>query len=318
MVCGLLMIGSIFKVMSLAGARILILISITVLNTIFLPSAFVSCYKAGGRKKKAVYLTAFIALFGIFTSALFKIMHWPGANNLIFVGMLLPVVLFLPVYLYFYRKEKDESIQDFLYIIFFMVGISGMATILAIRPSPELFTDAVKVCYASDISGFYQFQQEADQINQDTSVTNIQNRATTLLNKIKDLKTDLIVKSSQNNRKANDSQNQILFLKISNLEDQQLTGSAEYQNKMDHLILDVRSFQDFLSTFPDIKDSNSMEMIKEILPVEFRAYLNEPDGTDYFYDTHLIMTILQLTVMENYIRLAVSEALSEINPIKEM
>ena len=262
MACGLLMIASIFKAMSWAGANILILISMIVLCTIFLPAAFVSCYKAGNRKKKAVYITAFLTLFGIFVSALFKIMHWPTASYLLFVGMLLPVVLFMPVYLYSYNKEKDESIQNFLYIIFFLVCISGMGTLLAIRPVRTTLADAIKICHASDLSGFYPFQKESDQKSTNFSVIKIQKRATSLLTTIKDMKTELVIKSSENNRKALDSQNQILFWKIPNLEDQAVARTESYKNKMDHLIQEIGSFQDFLLTLQGIKANKFTGMMK--------------------------------------------------------
>lgn len=54
--------------------------------------------------KKFTYLSGYIATTLTTTGILFKIMHWPGANIMIIVGIFLLNFIFLPTY--FYKKYK--------------------------------------------------------------------------------------------------------------------------------------------------------------------------------------------------------------------
>jgi hypothetical protein len=313
-VCGLLMIASTFKNRSWAGAQVLLLISISSICLVFLPSAFISCYKSGGRKKKALYMAAFFALFFTFSSTLFKIMHWPLSNYLFFIGMLLLVLLFLPVYLYFFNKETDEPLKNFLYIIFFLVCLSGIGAIMAVRPSNNILIDAIKVNNAIDLDDYYHLKKELVKNYSNKAVSSdLEEKTITLLRTINDLKTDLIIKSSKQNSKVIKGNHKILLWKIWNLENQDVARTSAFRGKVDQLMQKIEEFQHFLISIPAIKDCGSVDFINELLPVEFRNYRNVLDSHSYYYDTRLIMTILQLTEIENSIRLAESEAISILN-----
>ncbi|MEQ3664067.1 MULTISPECIES: hypothetical protein [unclassified Olleya] len=60
--------------------------------------------------KKSVYVLGFLALFTLSTASLFKIMHWPYAGILIFVGFLLLNFGFLPTL--FYKLYKKDAIKN--------------------------------------------------------------------------------------------------------------------------------------------------------------------------------------------------------------
>lgn len=60
--------------------------------------------------KKTMYLIGFIATFLSSTGILFKILHWPGANIMLLVGIVLINIGFLP--LYFYDKYKRSVALD--------------------------------------------------------------------------------------------------------------------------------------------------------------------------------------------------------------
>ncbi|MEM5539926.1 hypothetical protein [Olleya sp. AS48] len=60
--------------------------------------------------KKSVYVLGFLALFTLSTASLFKIMHWPYAGILIFVGFLLLNFGFLPTL--FYKLYKIDAIKN--------------------------------------------------------------------------------------------------------------------------------------------------------------------------------------------------------------
>lgn len=60
--------------------------------------------------KKTMYLIGFIATFLSSTGILFKTLHWPGANMMLVIGIVLINIGFLP--LYFYDKYKRSVALD--------------------------------------------------------------------------------------------------------------------------------------------------------------------------------------------------------------
>jgi hypothetical protein len=317
-VCALLIIASIFKIKHWTGANLLLLISISSICIVFLPLAFISCFKSGGRKKKALFIAAFAAMFFNFSSVLFKLMHWPWSNYLLFIGMILPVLLFLPVYLYFYSKEKDEPLKNFLYIIFFLVCLSGMGAILAVRPSNIILMDATRIANVMDLSDYYALKKEFVKNNSNASALEIEQKTTGLLKTINDLKTELIHKSVKKNNMAMNNNPKMVLWYFRNPENEDVARTIACKRKMGHLLQEIEAFQHFLTSIPQIRNSKSVDFINEILPVEFRHYRNDLDRVSYVYDTHLIMTILQLTEIENNIQRAESEAISVLTSSKVM
>ncbi len=57
------------------------------------------------RRQKLVNFTGCIAASAISTGILFKFMHWPGASLIFFMGCMLLILAFLP--LYFYQRYKN-------------------------------------------------------------------------------------------------------------------------------------------------------------------------------------------------------------------
>ena len=67
-------------------------------------------FKREKNMKKALYLIGFIATFLSSTGILFKTLHWPGANMMLVVGIVMINIGFLP--LYFYDKYKRSISLD--------------------------------------------------------------------------------------------------------------------------------------------------------------------------------------------------------------
>lgn len=67
-------------------------------------------FKKEKNMKKAMYLIGFVATFLSSSGILFKTLHWPGANMLLVVGIVMINIGFLP--LYFYDKYKRSISLD--------------------------------------------------------------------------------------------------------------------------------------------------------------------------------------------------------------
>lgn len=141
-VANLMMFGSVFKVMHWPGANILLCIATFLFAFWFLPSALVSSYRsqpAAGYKWLHI-VTYFVFLF-ISTGALFKIMHWPGAALLMLISVPAPFVLFLPVYLYQTRKDKQYTVANLMSIMFGLVVLAVLTAMLSLNVSRQMLVD---------------------------------------------------------------------------------------------------------------------------------------------------------------------------------
>jgi glucose-6-phosphate-specific signal transduction histidine kinase len=73
-------LGGTFKINHFPGASILLTLGIVALSFVFFPVAFISAYRQNKSKNGFIYLTAALMAIILFTGALIKIMHWPGAS----------------------------------------------------------------------------------------------------------------------------------------------------------------------------------------------------------------------------------------------
>ena len=90
------LLATIFKVMHLAGAGVLLIAGLGGLTFVFLPLAFAKLLKSTDDKLlKFVFTAAYISFTVDFIGMLFKILHWPGAGLFLIVGIPLPFILFL-------------------------------------------------------------------------------------------------------------------------------------------------------------------------------------------------------------------------------
>lgn len=65
----------------------------------------VTSFRKNMFRRRLIYIFGFLSLASLFTGVLFKIMHWPGANIILFSGFLILIFIFLPVI--FYHKYKE-------------------------------------------------------------------------------------------------------------------------------------------------------------------------------------------------------------------
>jgi hypothetical protein len=135
----LILFGSLFKIQHWPGASALIISGLLLCCFIFLPLALWSSYHNSEEKKYgSLYLVTFIVFFTGLMGSLFKIEHWPGAAAFLLIGIPLPFILFLPVYLYQTRKEKNISSNGFLGIVFGLIFLAVFGVLLSLNVSRNI------------------------------------------------------------------------------------------------------------------------------------------------------------------------------------
>jgi hypothetical protein len=131
-------LGAVCKVLHWPGASIFLTIGIGLFCFVFFPLALIQAYRDSNRTQKPLYIVGFICTVIVFVGALFKIMHWPGAGFLLIIGIPLPFVLFLPLYIFYHSKSKEKSILNLLGVMFLMVFIAIFSSILALNVSYDV------------------------------------------------------------------------------------------------------------------------------------------------------------------------------------
>lgn len=139
----LIFLGSMLKVNHLPGASILLTIGMLTLVLIFLPLALINNYRSEGTEQtRTLYLVTWLTCFVVFTSMLFKIMHWPFAGYGLLIALPFPYLVFLPVFLSVTAKIKYNNVRNTVFVFFLMAIISAFSVLLALNVSKDRIDDS--------------------------------------------------------------------------------------------------------------------------------------------------------------------------------
>lgn len=115
---GIIMFGTVFKIMHWPGAGPLLALGFFILCTIFFPLAIRINYKdASNKKNLLLHIAILLGGIGFMVGVLFKIMHWPGAGMLILIGDISLLFVFLPMLLYVMIKKTGSKKDKRIYIL---------------------------------------------------------------------------------------------------------------------------------------------------------------------------------------------------------
>lgn len=311
----LTVLGGIFKIMHWPGAGILLILGYGSLSFIFFPLALRSSFLGDGKKKVGLYLAAFIALFADFLGALFKIMHWPGAGWMLIFGITFPVIVFLPVYIYFHVKEKEKSLVNFMYIMFLLVYLGVMSAFLAVRVQKEVLNDAIRVSYISDIEDYYAMKTKAfDELK---SVSEIKSKASELVQFIDEIKIEMVQFPKEGDLAISESGKVNLWMIKGkddfNIPEAVMIGDSEEQKtgKAFELKTKMEEYKKLLNTYSN-GDKVLKKKIDEILEIkEYSLYGEKVPWESYHFKHKTIIHVLNtLEEMQNDVALAETEVLT--------
>lgn len=313
----LLIVGGVFKINHWYGSAIILTVSIFFFLLVFLPAALINNYRANGKKKKALYYAAFITLFVIFLAAIFKILHWPGGSVLLVAGMLMPIVLFLPVYLYFNKKEEEESLANFLYIIFFLVGMSAMTGFLAVDVSKEILVDTIRVTDISELSEYYNLKTKLlKTYKTNETFDDIYKKSDALIQWIEKMKDEIVRSAKAKNINAINENGslEVWYLDGLSNRDAAIEIIVNQENGV-RLKKEIDNFYSYLLTIPEIGSDQSLVQIANLPDL---ICIDNNSANLYGWNVldindPMSLIILKLTQIENSIQLASLEAMTIIN-----
>ncbi len=221
----LLTSGAMFKINHMAGAGIILTISISFFILFFLPIALWSNYSKE-KKNAYLYVSILITLGICFAAALFKIMHWPGAGILLPIGLLAPFIIFLPSYIYYFTKSTNKDITNLIAVLFFLVFVALMDAFLSLGVSKKIIVNAVlinhttnqitRVLKEKDVRMYENFLLSQSIVPDAKQVTALKTRTEELCNLIDEMRFSLI--------KAEGLKNESLISKTGEINVRELLG----------------------------------------------------------------------------------------------
>ena len=108
----ILLLGNIFKTFHLSGAGFIISLGIISFVIVFTPMRIIKTLQSDKSFKSKIRISLESLLAAIIvTGVLFKIMHWPTANMLICLGLVLFVITYIPM-LFFKTFNSENELID--------------------------------------------------------------------------------------------------------------------------------------------------------------------------------------------------------------
>jgi len=196
----LLLIGCIFKLNHWPGAGVALSLSLLSLSLWFLPISLINHYKGQKDKsKKWLYVATFLSFFVVSIAVLFKIQHWPGASLLLIIGVPIPFLLFLPVYIYHSIKDREQSSVNFTAIILGLIFIAIYSGLLNINVSKEVLDHGIFLTKSNENAIDYYEQHIANMIEDNSidektmgNINNVLNKSNAICSSISSAKRDLL------------------------------------------------------------------------------------------------------------------------------
>jgi hypothetical protein len=140
----LMMAGCLMKIQHWPGSSLLLNVSILLFCLLFLPGALINNYNTREVKKgRALYIATYFTFSLGMLAILFKVEHIVGASALLILTMPLPFILFLPIYLYHIRKEKDND-NNMIGVMFGLIFIAVFGVLLAMNVSKDVLYAALE------------------------------------------------------------------------------------------------------------------------------------------------------------------------------
>jgi len=241
----LMMFGALLKVLHLVGAGILLPLSIFLFSLFFLPLALYSSYNSLEEKEyKWLYIVTGIVFSLDLLAVLFKIMHWPGAGIMMIIGIPLPFVLFLPVYIYQTRKNKNKSAINTMGILFGLIFLAVFSALLTLNVSATLLNKfAVNSNNNEKSVRFYELITRND-----SSKENIKIKAEELCDYVEVLKCEILTATQNNLCESGKVRNDYNPIKTINQNSTNLpifsTIIGESQSKVDILKIKINEYRE--------------------------------------------------------------------------
>ncbi len=134
----ILIMGSLFKIMHWPGAGVLLALGIIISSLVFLPlMAILKNKEISAMTDKLVLILGTLVGILFCNFVLFKVMHWPGADLLLFSSISLASFVFLPIYFFTGIRKPETKVNTITSSILLVMVIILQFTLINTRPAKK-------------------------------------------------------------------------------------------------------------------------------------------------------------------------------------
>ena len=319
--------GAIFKIQHWPGAGVMITFGQVFFAFCFLPLAILNSYRGNGGGNKQLYIAGFICAFFVIIGSLFKIQHWPGAGILMMIGIPLPFLYFLPLYIYYHNKGKEKSSMNFLGVMFLMVFIALFSALLAVNVSRDILSsiktaseDFSKTTEAYALKNSVSYERlEKSSFIDNAKLSELKKKSDGLSEKIENVKIELVKRTTGGDTSVIRN-NKIILAKLEPYTETNITafimrGSDNNGGRAAEIKNGIVEYRDYLNKLL-AGNKESISMINSLLNTSDSTYNADSGGpTDkweelfFARNTYLISVLGNLECIKTTVKMAEAEAL---------
>lgn len=199
------MLGVLFKTMHWPGAPTLLALGWGIILGLFMPILLINKLREeSSTKEKWISVLGVVALVFFELGVMFKMFHWPGASVLLFVGSILLVGIFVPLYSKLKFNESSSSIGKYIFLITISMYAVVLSIMLAMNVSSNILGHYVNTdSNARMISGYYQQKKirlytlfnslpDSIRVNRDPFIKKLNVKSESVCNEIERIKLELV------------------------------------------------------------------------------------------------------------------------------
>lgn len=281
----LLTMGIALKFLHLQGASFGIVFGILMMSLIFLPLLFTLKIKEKKELKEKVLIgVGIVAGMSLSLGTLFKIMHWPWANNLSLASIVILMLIFVPIYFFTGIRNPDTKVNT---IVSSLLIITGCGLFLTLVRSPY----GSKMLYIQTTNNYLRNEQLLENekqllqqsLKKDSIVTPLLKMNKKINSLCDDLKTYIIKCETGHNSISVDFESHDAWLK-----DSQIGNIIEENPKANQNLETLKqSITDYnkgysklklslmQSIIPNINETRSSEALNGIIQIQMNLLQNE-------------------------------------------
>lgn len=318
-------LGTLFRLMHWPGASLTLLFGNILFGVLFIPLFCVNgLLTADTPLLKIAFGSGFFSISGIFTGVFFKVMHWPGASQILIFSTILFLFITLPFYTISSSKNLNMKFRDFIFLVFFAVIANLFLLFYGLNYTRPIFDTFIKleetlISNKNNIerlnSNYYLTFDKFNMLSNvnNNSILKLKKGADELISYIEELKIEVITIAEGQESPGIYDHTAIFAIDNYDIPNEVFFG----KNNADILKKAISEYNDLILEIYDLNEGDNVEEFKKYLiklapPYTFRYHSNVDWSEFMFYNTPLIGVITLLTSIELEIRNSENFLLEEL------
>ena len=333
----LFIFGILFKIQHYPGANLLLLIGFSTIGLVLIPAILISKLRdENARNLHSAYIIGAISLIIYLAGTLFKIMTFPGAAPLLFIGAIGLTMVFFLIYVMKVYKNAESIKVSFLFLCIGILFFNMFSLLLALNISKGVLAFFIKpgteitktASILENKSNSLSEEILVDSLISDTlykkNIIRVKTLSDELNNFIEDIKIELISKVDgiDNTEAKVKIKNPLLINSKDNYDIPMsiLLGNTEdgKSGKASQIKIKIESLKDSLMSYCS-GDENAVTIIKKSLSTESPIHYTDK-GLPFvnweisnFYRVIAISALNKLCFFQRNVRIAELETLESLN-----